>query len=71
MFPIKGLVCEVAAQLRANYTWLRTPDAIQVATAIVHKADLIVTNDENWRRLAQIPVIVLTDYVTGKPRGHF
>jgi predicted nucleic acid-binding protein len=60
---IDGPICELAAQLRANYPWLRTPDAIQVATATAHRADVIVTNDERWKRLTEIPVMVLKDYV--------
>ena len=41
-----------AARLRATYN-LRTPDAIHVATALVGKADGIVTNDRRWRRLSR------------------
>lgn len=42
----------LAADLRAE-SGLRMPDAIQLATAIVHRADWFVTNDE---RLARTPV---------------
>ncbi len=65
--PIDGELCDQAARLRAKYQWLRTPDAIQVACALQHKANLIVTNDERWKRLTEIPVIVLSDYVSAKP----
>lgn len=65
--PIDEAVCEVAAQLRASHTWLRTPDALQVATALSRKADLIVTNDDRWKRLTEIQVIVLKDYTTCGP----
>lgn len=46
----------LSAWLRAKYDWLRgrRPDAIQVATAIRNRAELIVTNDDRWRRLAEI-----------------
>jgi predicted nucleic acid-binding protein len=65
--PIDGELCNQAARLRAKYQWLRTPDAIQVACSLQHKADLIVTNDERWKRLTEIPVIVLQDYAGAKP----
>lgn len=54
-------ICESAAQLRANYVWLRTPDALQIATAIKHGAQIIVTNDERWKRLTELEVVVLRD----------
>jgi predicted nucleic acid-binding protein len=60
-------VCERAAQLRAKYGWLRTPDALQVATAIEHGAEVIVTNDDRWRRLTEIEVVILKDYVVTHP----
>jgi predicted nucleic acid-binding protein len=49
--PIGAEVCERAARLRARYVWLRTPDALQVATAITFRADALVTNDEQWKHL--------------------
>ncbi len=67
VYPITDETCESAAQLRADHRWLRTPDALQIATALVHKADLIITNDERWKRLAEIPVIVLRDFARSTP----
>jgi predicted nucleic acid-binding protein len=61
LYPIGETVCETAADLRSKYSWLRTPDAIQVATAITHQAATIVTNDERWKRIAEIEIIVLGD----------
>jgi len=56
---IDRIVCETAARLRAKYEWLRTPDALQVATAIKHQAQIIVTNDDRWQNLTEIQVAVL------------
>lgn len=56
-------VCEKAAILRAQFTWLRTPDALQIASAILHNADVIVTNDDKWKRIAEIQIVVLQDLV--------
>jgi predicted nucleic acid-binding protein len=53
-------IAETAAHLRAEYN-LRTPDAIQVATAITHKADYFLTNDARLGRIKQIEVLVLSD----------
>jgi len=59
LFPIDADICELSAKLRSNYHWIRTPDAIQVATALRNGAELIVTNDERWRRLT----VVLKDFL--------
>jgi predicted nucleic acid-binding protein len=45
------------------YIWIRTPDAIQIATALQNEADLIVTNDERWKRLTEIQVVLLKDFL--------
>ena len=63
LHPIDEPVCERTAQLRAKYDWLRTPDALQVATAIQHGADVIVTNDERWKRLTEIEAVIMKDYM--------
>ena len=62
LLPIDDVVCERAARLRADHRGLRTPDALQVATALVHGADLIVTNDARWKQLTEIQVILLSDF---------
>jgi len=64
LYSIDEVVCQRAASLRARHSWLRTPDALQLATAIQHRADIIVTNDERWKALNEITVIVLRDHVT-------
>jgi predicted nucleic acid-binding protein len=66
LYPIDERACERAAQLRADHLWLRTPDALQVATALEHGANVMVTNDDRWRRLTEIPIIVLRAYKAAK-----
>jgi len=53
----------ISARMRAKNEWIRTPDAIQVATALQHGAEMMVTNDDRWRRLTEIRVVVLSDYL--------
>jgi predicted nucleic acid-binding protein len=64
LHAIDEAVCQRAASLRASHAWLRTPDALQLGTALEHQAEVIVTNDEHWKALSEIKVIVLKDYVT-------
>jgi predicted nucleic acid-binding protein len=56
--PIDRGAAEEAARLRAAYN-LRTPDAIQVATAIQSGASHFLTNDAALARISGISVLVL------------
>lgn len=67
LHAVDEAISEQAARLRGKYDWLRTPDAIQIATALEHGADIIVTNDDDWRRISEFEVIVLKDYLTAAP----
>lgn len=58
--PFTANIAEIAARLRANHT-IRTPDAIQMATAIAMKADFFLTNDGGLPALSSPAVLVLED----------
>jgi predicted nucleic acid-binding protein len=67
LFEIKGLdtvgiskeIVERAAELRAFHPKMRTPDAIQIATAIETNASYFFTNDAHLSNLPGIQVLVL------------
>jgi predicted nucleic acid-binding protein len=63
MLPITQPILEEAAKLRATLG-LRTPDAIHVATALVHSCALMVTNDRAFRRIPDLPLAVLNELVS-------
>ena len=44
-------VMEKAAEMRRRHFSLRTPDSIQLATAVVTKSQLFITNDEKLKKL--------------------
>jgi predicted nucleic acid-binding protein len=52
----------VGAELLAAYG-LRTPDALQIAACLDHGATAFVTNDRRLRRVKEIDVFVLADFV--------
>ncbi|MGH7456023.1 MAG: type II toxin-antitoxin system VapC family toxin [bacterium] len=54
-----------AATIRADYK-LKTPDAIQIAAAIVGGARLFLANDTIFRRVKEIEVVMLDDFVSKK-----
>lgn len=55
-------VADAAARIRARHN-LRTPDAIQAATAIRAGATALITNDRAFSRIPDLDVLVLDDYV--------
>lgn len=61
--PISLNTAEQAADLRARYG-LRLPDACQIAAALEAGATHFVTNDKNLRKVTELKVLVLEDYVT-------
>lgn len=56
------VVFEQAARIRAD-AQLKTADALHAATALQAGCDLFVTNDVDFRRVAELPTIVLDDLV--------
>lgn len=60
LLPVTRHVLVRAAEIRARYG-LRTPDAIMLATALEAGATLAVTNDDAWRKMKAIDVVLLGD----------
>jgi predicted nucleic acid-binding protein len=58
--PLALTVADRAASLRARYR-LRTPDAIQLATALHASADVFLTNDRDLRRVKEVPVLLIDE----------
>jgi predicted nucleic acid-binding protein len=57
---ISRAILESAADLRARYN-LKTPDAIHAATALSVGSVMFVTNDTGFRRVPNLPVMVLSE----------
>ena len=51
-------VADLAAKLRARYR-LRTPDALQAATALRAQATGLITNDPVFARIEELETVVL------------
>ena len=58
--PVTRAVLVRAAEIRARYG-MRTPDAIMLATAVESGATLAVTNDDAWRKVDGIEILLLRD----------
>lgn len=53
-------VAETAAELRARYQ-IRTPDALQIGTAIATRCDAFLCNDKNLQRVKEIRILILDE----------
>lgn len=61
-FEIFHEVSEMASKLRAKYS-VKTPDAIQIAVGILYGATKFLTNDPDLKRVSEIKILVLDDYL--------
>ena len=59
--PVGKGIAEMAASIRARYS-VKTPDAIQIATAIVSGSSIYITNDETLKKVTDVEVMVLKDF---------
>lgn len=57
---INSSVAETAAELRAKYN-LRTPDALQIATALENNCDAFLCNDNALKRVSELRNLVLDE----------
>ena len=62
LIPTTRPLWEEAARLRAE-TGLKTPDALHAAAALHAECTLLVTNDNDFRRIESLAVVVLDDFI--------
>jgi predicted nucleic acid-binding protein len=60
LVTIDNEIAKVSARLRAEYS-LKTPDAIQLATAVVYSADTFLTNDKRLKTVKEVNVLTLDE----------
>ncbi len=59
-YEIPHDVSELSADLSARYS-IKTPDAIQIATAVIYGAKVFLTNDPVLKKVLDIKTLVLDD----------
>jgi len=59
---ITPAIAERAAKIRATYA-IRLPDAFQIAAALEHGATHFLTNDDRLRKVTEVTVLILDDYL--------
>lgn len=53
---IDSLIAHEAACIRAKYTSIKLPDAMQLAAAIITGCDVLYTNDDQLKQFRELPV---------------
>lgn len=54
-------IAEKAAQIRAEYKFFKTMDALQLATACIMNCDLFLTNDKQLKQFKEIKCITVDE----------
>ncbi len=62
IFDLNVEIAKQAASYRAKYG-MKTPDSIQVATAVYASADYFLTNDIQLKAVKEIEVLVLDELI--------
>ena len=65
LVEITRAVCRVAAQLRAAHA-LKTPDALQLATALITKCPIFLTNDRELPAIPGMRILTVQAYLPSK-----
>lgn len=60
VLPITPIIAEQAARLRAKYN-LKTPDALQIATALEAKCEAFLTNDKGLKKVKELSILILDE----------
>lgn len=60
LFSLTAEIAERAAELRAKYN-LRTPDALQIATALENGCDAFLCNDNGLKQVTVLKILVLDE----------
>ena len=62
IFDLDLKISDVASDLRARYA-IKTPDAIQIATAVCGGSKSFITNDESLKKVEEVRVLLLDEIV--------
>jgi predicted nucleic acid-binding protein len=58
--PLNLAIAEESIRFRSEYH-LKTPDAIQLATATYCGADYVITNDRDWKQVKELNIVLVSE----------
>jgi len=59
-------IARKTSKIRAEYKSFETPDAFQLATAVISGCDIFLTNDKRLRKFSEIEIITVEDFNFGE-----
>ena len=59
-------IARKTAKIRAEYKSFETPDAFNLATAVIGGCDIFLTNDKRLRKFSEIEIITVEDFNFGE-----
>ena len=62
ILPLTSSIARETAKIRAEFS-IKTPDAVQLATARVNGIDCFLTNDKGLKLFSPLRIVVLDDFV--------
>jgi predicted nucleic acid-binding protein len=62
LLPLDLTIADEVVALRAEYA-LKTPDAVQLGTALAVAADYVLTNDRQWSQVEELRIVQLSDWL--------
>ena len=60
IYPLNFLGADATVRFREAYN-MKTPDAIQLATAEICGAELVLTNDAEWKKVETMNVVLVSE----------
>ena len=63
VIPVQRAILIEAARQRATNNSLKLPDAIHAATAVILKCTTLLTNDQTFKSVSSLPVVILSEVV--------
>jgi predicted nucleic acid-binding protein len=67
VIPVQRAILIEAARLRAANSSLKLPDAIHAATAVILNCTTLLTNDQKFKSLSSLPIVILSEISTQCP----
>jgi len=61
VIPVQRAILIEAARQRAASSSLKLPDSIHVATAVILNCTTLLTNDQKFKSLPNLPVVILSE----------
>lgn len=62
VIPLNWHVARLTAKLKATYSILKLPDAVQLAATLLSNGRAFLTNDKKLMQVKEIPIVLLSSY---------